>query len=154
MGLFREEALAARQDRLEGEVSLALPVSWQLVGALLFGLVASALAILLLVRVDRVVGVTLVGSGDTRPLAVIPDETADALRTGACGTIRIDTSDGAPARACLTGWAGSSALFTMPDGAVREARVARFAVRQPIARGTRLQADIAVGRVRLIDTVW
>lgn len=41
--LFRAEVAAARKDRLHGDVSLAVPLSWQAIGYLLFAAVGGAL---------------------------------------------------------------------------------------------------------------
>lgn len=51
---FRPQVLAARKNRLHGDVSLAVPLSWQLIGYLLFGALAVALTFLALARYSRV----------------------------------------------------------------------------------------------------
>ena len=48
MTLFRREVIERQGSRLEGNVSLALPVSWQAVGILMFCTVIGAFAFLLL----------------------------------------------------------------------------------------------------------
>lgn len=40
--LFRPEVAAARKERLQGNISLAMPTSWQLIGFLLFAAIAAA----------------------------------------------------------------------------------------------------------------
>lgn len=40
--LFRPEVLAARKDRLHGDISLAVPIPWQLISFLLFAAVIIA----------------------------------------------------------------------------------------------------------------
>lgn len=66
MSLFRKEALEYRADRLHGEVNLALPVSWQLIG---YGLLAAlAIALLFLAvasysRVETVPGAVVLDRG-------------------------------------------------------------------------------------------
>lgn len=59
LAMFRQEVQLAQQDRLHGDVSLALPVSWQLIGYGLLALLATALAFLFLgsyARVETVAG--------------------------------------------------------------------------------------------------
>jgi membrane fusion protein len=58
ISLFRPEVAAARKDRLHGDVSLAVPVSWQLIGMLLFVGVAAALFFLATASYSRVATVT------------------------------------------------------------------------------------------------
>lgn len=43
MDLFRAEVTAARRDRLHGDISLAVPMSWQLIGFLLFSAIIVAI---------------------------------------------------------------------------------------------------------------
>lgn len=52
--LFRPEVLAARKDRLHGDISLAVPLSWQLIGYLLFCALAAALSFLAFATYSRV----------------------------------------------------------------------------------------------------
>jgi membrane fusion protein len=57
--MFRQEVQLAQQNRLHGDVSLALPVSWQLIGYGLLALLISAIAFLFLgsyARVETVAG--------------------------------------------------------------------------------------------------
>ena len=56
--LFRPEALAARKERLHGDISLAIPLSWQLIGYLLGGVLVAAAAFLALASYSRVETVT------------------------------------------------------------------------------------------------
>lgn len=44
--LFRKEVLERRADRLQGDVSLAVPVSWQIIGFMLFTVLVAALGFL------------------------------------------------------------------------------------------------------------
>jgi membrane fusion protein len=58
--------LAARKDRLHGDISLAVPFSWQLIGYLLFGALAVAVGFLGLAtysRVETVAGAIVVDKG-------------------------------------------------------------------------------------------
>lgn len=64
--LFRKEALDYRADRLHGDVHLAVPMSWQLIGYLL--LAALIIAVLFLLgasyaRVETAVGVVVLDTG-------------------------------------------------------------------------------------------
>jgi membrane fusion protein len=52
--LFRKEALQHRADRLHGDVSLAVPIAWQLVGYLLLAALAIALIFLATASYSRV----------------------------------------------------------------------------------------------------
>lgn len=60
MPLFRREAVESSTNRLHGEVSLAVPMSWQTIGFLLFGALVVVSAFLLLAsysRIEKVQGV-------------------------------------------------------------------------------------------------
>lgn len=60
MPLFRREAVESSTNRLHGEVSLAVPMSWQTIGFLLFGtlvIVASFLLLASYSRIEKVDGV-------------------------------------------------------------------------------------------------
>jgi membrane fusion protein len=79
--LFRREALDHRRDRLHGEVSIAVPISWQLIGyAFLAALVAAAffLATASYARVETVGGAIVLDRGVA---AILPTRTGivDAL---------------------------------------------------------------------------
>lgn len=70
--LFRTEVLTARRDRLHGDISLAVPMSWQAVGYLLFGAIAAALFFLASAsysRVETVSGAVVVDKGTA---AIVP----------------------------------------------------------------------------------
>lgn len=65
-GLFREEALRQRADRLQGNVSIATPVAWQIIGFLLLGAlitVAIFLSIASYARVETVPGAVVLDKG-------------------------------------------------------------------------------------------
>lgn len=70
--MFRPEAIHHRADRLSGDVSIALPVSWQAVGYLVFGGVAAAFAFLALADYARIETVTGSIVPDTGVSAVVP----------------------------------------------------------------------------------
>jgi membrane fusion protein len=52
--MFRPEALNDRADRLSGDVSIAVPIAWQVIGALIFGGLIVALIFLSLASYSRV----------------------------------------------------------------------------------------------------
>ena len=70
--LFRPEVLAARKDRLHGDISLAIPIAWQLVGYLLFASVIAATAFLALANYSRVETVTGAVAIDKGVAAIVP----------------------------------------------------------------------------------
>ena len=64
--MFRSESIAHHADRLSGEVSVAIPVSWQAVGYLVCGSVAAGFAFLAFAgyaRVETVTGTLLPAGG-------------------------------------------------------------------------------------------
>ncbi|HEX8450017.1 MAG TPA: HlyD family efflux transporter periplasmic adaptor subunit [Allosphingosinicella sp.] len=70
--LFRAEALRFQGDRLHGEVSLALPLSWQIVGYLLLGALLAAAAFLFLTSYSRAETVSGAITLDTGVATVAP----------------------------------------------------------------------------------
>ncbi|WP_196233061.1 HlyD family secretion protein [Sphingomonas segetis] len=84
--LFRPEVLAARRDRLHGDISLAVPLSWQLIGYLLFGALTIALGFLALAtysRVETISGAIVVDKGIAAIVPTRPGVIADlAVREG------------------------------------------------------------------------
>lgn len=52
--LFRPEAISYRTDRLSGDVAIAVPIAWQLIGYLIFGGLVAALIFLGLASYSRV----------------------------------------------------------------------------------------------------
>lgn len=82
--LFRKEVLSQKKDRLSGEVAIAVPMSWQWIGFLIFGGLAIAIIFLSLAsyaRVETVAG-TLVP--DKGVATIIP------TRTGVVTEIYVD----------------------------------------------------------------
>lgn len=70
ISLFRPEMAAARRDRLYGDISLMVPMSWQLIGYLLFAAIALAaifLATASYSRVETVLGAVVIDKG-TAPI--------------------------------------------------------------------------------------
>jgi membrane fusion protein len=64
--LFRKEALAHQAERLHGEVNVALPLSWQVIGYLLLAGLAAALIFLAMAsysRVETVAGAVVLDKG-------------------------------------------------------------------------------------------
>lgn len=69
---FRPEVMSHRSQRLSGEVSIAVPVSWQSVGYLIFGGVAATLTFLSVASYSRVVTVKGEITTDKGVLAIFP----------------------------------------------------------------------------------
>lgn len=87
MSLFRPEVLEHRRDRLHGDVNMALPVSWQMIGILFFVIVVSAIVFLSFAgysRIETVTGIVAPEGGITR---IIP------LRTGVIGSLAVSDGD-------------------------------------------------------------
>lgn len=84
--LFRAEALAYRSGRLAGDVTVAVPVSWQSIGSLLFGGVAAILAFLSVASYSRVEIASGIVTTERGVLAIIPSRegviSAVAVRDG------------------------------------------------------------------------
>jgi len=58
MSLFRPEVFAYRKDKLHGDVHMALPVSWQVIGGLVFLIVVVAIIFLTFASYSRIETVT------------------------------------------------------------------------------------------------
>lgn len=84
--LFRTEVAAARAQRLQGTVSIVLPLSWQIIGGLLITSVAVAVAFLASATYARVETVPGIVTLDRGVAALIPSRpgvvTAVAVREG------------------------------------------------------------------------
>lgn len=70
--LFRPEVLRSRADRLHGNVSLATPLAWQLIGFLLLAMLAAATAFLFLGSYARSETVNGVIALDTGVASIVP----------------------------------------------------------------------------------
>jgi membrane fusion protein len=70
--MFRNEALNHQRDRLSGDVAIAVPVSWQSIGFLMFGGVVAGALFLSLASYSRVVTVTGAVTPDAGVSAIIP----------------------------------------------------------------------------------
>ncbi|MBK62333.1 MAG: secretion protein HlyD [Altererythrobacter sp.] len=85
--LFRSEVLTQKKDRLSGEVSIAVPLQWQVIGYLIFGALLVAIAFLSLASYSRVETVTG---------AIVPDKGVAAIiptRTGTITDVFVDDGD-------------------------------------------------------------
>ena len=70
--MFRTEAIFHRSDRLSGNIMIVVPVAWQLIGYLLFGALAAAIAFLSLANYSRVVTVGGTVVPDTGVAIILP----------------------------------------------------------------------------------
>jgi len=70
--LFRSEVLTQKKDRLSGEVSIAVPMPWQIIGYLIFGSVVVALIFLSLASYSRVETVSGIVVPDRGVASIIP----------------------------------------------------------------------------------
>lgn len=86
MSLFREEVLRNRADRLQGDVSLALPLSWQAIGFLLLAALVVAIGFLSLAsyaRTETVAGAIVTDRGVAAIVPTRPGIVTDvAVRDG------------------------------------------------------------------------
>jgi hypothetical protein len=148
MALFRREAMAGRSAALEGAVSLAVPLSWQIVGGLLFAAVAGAALFLTLARTDRVLALETTIGDDGRAVAILPQSDAALLPAGACGAVAFP-GDAAAMRACAAGRdPAASHLLASRDVVTGQAvRLRLAAAAPPGARGT---ARFVIGR----ESLW
>jgi membrane fusion protein len=85
--LFRTEVLQQKKDRLSGEVAIAVPIAWQVIGYLIFGALLAAIIFLSLAsyaRVETVAGI------------IVPDKGVAAItptRNGVITSIFVDDGD-------------------------------------------------------------
>lgn len=84
--LFRAEVFQQKKDRLSGSVSIAVPLSWQAIGYLIFGSLVIAITFLSLATYARV---------ETVSGAIVPDKGVAAIIPTRPGTItEVFVSDG------------------------------------------------------------
>lgn len=83
MSLFRSEVFEHRKEKLHGNVHMALPISWQIIGALLFAMIVVAMIFLSLASYSRIETVT----GIITPTGGISQITS--ARTGVIKDIKI-----------------------------------------------------------------
>ena len=76
--LFRAEVFQQKKDRLSGSVSIAVPLSWQAIGFLIFGGLVIAIAFLSLASYSRI---------ETVSGAIVPDKGVAAILPSRPGTI-------------------------------------------------------------------
>lgn len=149
MDLFRKQAIAHRAGRLEGEVSLAQPVSWTIAGTLIVLAVAGVLAALLLIQVPRLVTVPAVVAADGVRL-LVPTE----ARSGMAVMVRPEVVGRELALAgTLRVTAASSVIAPIARQTVagRPATVALGPPRLPI--GTPASATVTLGRQSLLAAI-
>ncbi|WP_147414290.1 hypothetical protein [Sphingomonas gilva] len=148
MALFRREAMAERGQALEGAVSLAVPLSWQLVGGLLFLAVAGAMLFLLLAQTDRVLALETLAGDDGRAVAILPEADAASLRPGACGVLALAGGEVA-VPACAGGRIGP-APYVLTSGNVVTGHAVTLRLDRPVPASARGVARFAVGR----ESLW
>ncbi len=78
--MFRQEVQLAQQDRLHGDISLVLPVSWQVIGYGLLALLGTAVTFLFLGSYARVETVTGSIEPDLGAAAIIPSRSGVVMR--------------------------------------------------------------------------
>ena len=93
--LFRSEVLNQKKDRLSGEVSIAVPMPWQVIGYLIFGAVIVALIFLSLASYSRVETVTGTVVPDRGVASIVP------TRAGTITEVMVDDGERVEAGATL-----------------------------------------------------
>lgn len=146
MALFRREAMAGRGQALEGAVSLAVPLSWQIVGGLLFASVAGAASFLALATTDRVV--TLEASVTDTAIAILPVADAAMLPPGSCGALVLQGQR--DSRAAWIGERGTAASHALSDGTVVDAHGVTLRLASPAPPGARGTVRFVTGR----ESLW
>lgn len=150
MALFRREAIAGRGQALDGAVSLAVPLSWQIIGALLFAAVAGAALFLTLAQTDRVLALETTIGDDGRAVAILPQSDAALLPAGACGTVTFP-GDTVAMRACTTsGEPAASHLLASGDVVIGQAIRLHLPDPDPAPAGARGTTRFVIGR----ESLW
>ncbi len=72
MSLFRDEVIANRRQKLQGNVNMALPISWQVIGLLLFASILAAAVFLSLASYSRIETISGEISPNTGITQIIP----------------------------------------------------------------------------------
>lgn len=124
MALFRREAMAGRGAALEGDVSLAVPLSWQVVGLMLFAFVAGALLFLTGATTDRALLLDTAIDEAGRAWAILPTAHDDAPADSACGILTLRGGTVAM-RACIESRTAPAPRL-MADGTTVSARLLRL----------------------------
>ena len=148
MALFRREAMAGRGQALEGAVSLAVPLSWQIIGGLLFATVIGTALFLTLARTDRVLALETTIDGNGRAVATLPRSDAMSLPPDACGTLTF-SGDLLKFRACVASRSGA-ALRALAAGDVVTGYALTLRVNQPLPAGARGTVRFVIGR----ESLW
>ena len=93
--MFRIDVLSRQQNSLLGEVSIALPITWQSVGFLIFSGVALSVLFLSLASYSRVETVTGIITPDTGVSNIVP------TRAGLIASLAVRDGQNVPAGAPL-----------------------------------------------------
>ncbi|WP_447755305.1 HlyD family secretion protein [Sphingopyxis fribergensis] len=93
--MFRSEAISHRADRLSGDIAIAVPISWQSIGYLIFGGVLVGMAFLSFTSYARVETVTGVIVPDKGVSAILPS------RSGVIVDLAVKAGQKIPAGAAL-----------------------------------------------------
>ncbi|MEP1421324.1 MAG: HlyD family efflux transporter periplasmic adaptor subunit [Erythrobacter sp.] len=118
--LFRTEVLNQKKDRLSGEVSIAVPMPWQVIGYLIFGAVIVALIFLSLASYSRVETVTGTVVPDRGVASIIP------TRSGTITEVMVDDGQRVEAGATLVAIrAEEDAASGLSAAALTEQAIAR-----------------------------
>lgn len=148
MALFRREAMAGRGQALEGAVSLAVPLSWQIFGGLLFAAVIGAALFLTLARTDRVLTLETTIDSNGRAIAALPRSDAMSLPPDACGTLTF-SGDPLKFRACAVGRSGA-APRALASGDVVSGHALILRPDKPLPAGARGTVRFVIGR----ESLW
>ena len=87
MGLFRKEVLEHRAGRLHGDVHVALPLSWQIIGYLMVGAVVFGILFLSLAKYSRI---------ETVAGAIVPNEgilRIESRRAGVVSSLSVEEGE-------------------------------------------------------------
>ena len=118
--MFRREATIPQQNRLTGDVAIAVPVAWQSIGFLIFGGVAAGVMFLSLASYSRVETVTGTITPDAGVASIVPS------RTGVIAALSVRDGQNVSAGAELaTIRAEEDGATTLSPAALVEAAIAR-----------------------------
>ena len=118
--MFRREATIPQQNRLTGDVAIAVPVAWQSIGFLIFGGVAAGVMFLSLASYSRVETVTGTITPDAGVASIVPS------RTGVIAALSVRDGQNVSAGAELaTIRAEEDGATTLSSAALVEAAIAR-----------------------------
>lgn len=118
--MFRREVLTCRSDRLSGNVSIAVPLSWQAIGYLIGGSVIAGISFLAFANYARIETV----SGTIAPAAGV--STIIPMRSGVITALPAQDGQDVPAGAVLASIKAEEDSASGPTGAARiEAAIAQ-----------------------------